>query len=122
MKPLLAAIAFLTRIPVPSQWSFDAADVGRATRWFPLIGALIGIAYYLAFRALSPFLSPLVIGLMLVGLEAILTGALHLDGLADTADGFGGGSTREDVLRIMRDHAIGSYGAIALILLVSVKA
>jgi cobalamin 5'-phosphate synthase/cobalamin synthase len=46
----------------------------------------------------------------------VLTGALHLDGLADVADGFGGGRTRDDVLRIMRDHQIGSYGAIALIM------
>jgi adenosylcobinamide-GDP ribazoletransferase len=121
MKPLLAAIAFLTRLPVPGRWGFEAADIGRAARWFPLVGALIGVAYYLAFRALSPVLPPLVTGVMLVGLEAIVTGALHLDGLADTADGFGGGRTREEVLRIMRDHAIGSYGAVALILLVLVK-
>jgi cobalamin 5'-phosphate synthase/cobalamin synthase len=58
---------------------------------------------------------------LLVALDALVTGGLHFDGLADTADGFGGGKTREDVLRIMRDHAIGSYGGTALVLLVELK-
>jgi cobalamin 5'-phosphate synthase/cobalamin synthase len=58
---------------------------------------------------------------ILVAMDALLTGGLHFDGLADTADGFGGGKDREDVLRIMRDHAIGSYGGAALALLVAFK-
>jgi adenosylcobinamide-GDP ribazoletransferase len=58
---------------------------------------------------------------LLVILDAIATGALHFDGLADTADGFGGGKSREDVLRIMRDHAIGSYGGLALAAVVVLK-
>jgi cobalamin synthase len=53
--------------------------------------------------------------------DLLVTGALHFDGLADTMDGFGGGKTRDDILRIMRDHAIGAYGAMALILLVALK-
>jgi cobalamin 5'-phosphate synthase/cobalamin synthase len=57
-----------------------------------------------------------------VGAEAAITGALHLDGLADMADGFGGGRDREDVLRIMRDHAIGACGAVALVLFIGLKA
>ena len=113
----MAAITFLTRVPIPGRWDFDARDVGKGARWFPLVGTLIGLAYAVAVWALSPFLPALVIGVIVVGLEAVLTGALHLDGLADTADGFGGGHTREDVLRIMRDHAIGSYGGVALVLL-----
>jgi len=64
---------------------------------------------------------PLVSAVLLVSLEAALTGGLHLDGLADTADGFGGGHTREDTLRIMRDHAIGSYGGAALSLAILLK-
>jgi cobalamin synthase len=58
---------------------------------------------------------------LLVALDAVATGALHLDGLADSADGFGGGRTRDDVLRIMRDHAIGAYGGVALALLIIFK-
>ena len=121
MRSLVAAITFLTRVPIPGRWDFDARDVGRGAGWFPLVGALIGVAYVAAVWMLSPFLPELVIGVILVGLEAVLTGALHLDGLADTADGFGGGRSREDVLSIMRDHAIGSYGSVALVLLVLLK-
>jgi cobalamin 5'-phosphate synthase/cobalamin synthase len=62
-----------------------------------------------------------VTAVLIVAVEAALTGAMHFDGLADTADGFGGGRTRADVLRIMRDHAIGSYGAIALVLVIALK-
>ncbi len=58
---------------------------------------------------------------MIVIIDAWLTGAMHFDGLADTADGFGGGRTREDVLRIMRDHAIGAYGAVAIGLTIALK-
>lgn len=121
MKSLLAAIAFLTRIPVPAGFAFSAGDVGRSARWFPLVGALLGAAYAGLAHGLRPRLPAAVIAVLIVVAEALLTGALHMDGLADTADGFGGGRTRDDVLRIMRDHAIGSYGATALVLLVALK-
>jgi cobalamin 5'-phosphate synthase/cobalamin synthase len=62
-----------------------------------------------------------VVAVLLVTLDALLTGALHFDGLADTADGFGGGKSREDILRIMRDHAIGSYGGMALAIVIALK-
>ena len=62
-----------------------------------------------------------VVAVLLLLLDALVTGALHFDGLADTADGFGGGQSREDILRIMRDHAIGSYGGVALVVLVALK-
>ncbi|WP_321473137.1 adenosylcobinamide-GDP ribazoletransferase [uncultured Paludibaculum sp.] len=121
MRSLAASIAFLTRIPVPGGGHFDAGDVGRSARWFPAVGLLIGGVYVLLLRALTLYLPPGVIAVLIVLAEALLTGALHMDALADMADGFGGGHTREDVLRIMRDHAIGSYGATALILLVALK-
>lgn len=66
-------------------------------------------------------LQPLVLSVLIIASGVIVTGALHLDGLADMADGFGGGNTREDVLRIMRDHAVGAYGAVALILVLVLK-
>jgi cobalamin synthase len=62
-----------------------------------------------------------IVSILLVILDAIATGALHFDGLADTADGFGGGRSREDILRIMRDHAIGSYGGFALASVIVLK-
>jgi len=117
----IAAVAFLTRLPVGRRWAFGARDVARSQRWFPLAGALLGGIYAGALWLCTPFFPALVTAVLLVALDARLTGAMHFDGLADTADGFGGGSTREDVLRIMRDHAIGSYGAAALVLAVAVK-
>jgi adenosylcobinamide-GDP ribazoletransferase len=118
---LFAAIAFLTRLPVGRRAAFDAGAVARSMRWFPLIGALLGAISVAALRLLTPLFPPLVVAVLLAGLDALLTGCLHLDGLADTADGFGGGSKREDVLRIIRDHAIGSYGAVALIVAIGLR-
>ncbi len=119
MKSFLAAIAFLTRLPVGQ--AFDTKDVARSAGWFPLIGVLLGIVYTVAAALLGGHLPWGVIAVLLVILDALATGALHYDGLADTADGFGGGQSREDVLRIMRDHAIGSYGGVALAALVALK-
>jgi adenosylcobinamide-GDP ribazoletransferase len=116
VRRLLAAFAFLTRLPIPL--AFDDADVGRATLWFPAVGALLGLCA--AGIARTP-LPPLVTAVLVVAFGALATGALHLDGLADSADGFGGGRTRDDVLRIMKDHAIGAYGAVALILILLLK-
>jgi adenosylcobinamide-GDP ribazoletransferase len=121
MRRLLAGIAFLTRLPVPARMAFDARDVARATLLFPVVGMLIGGIQAAAGAVLSPPLPAPLTAALLLALAALVTGALHLDGLADMADGFGGGRTREDVLRIMRDHAIGAYGAVALILMVAVK-
>jgi adenosylcobinamide-GDP ribazoletransferase len=124
MKRFLAAVAFLTRVPLPASWHFDAADVGRAAVCFPLIGAGLGLIGVAAIRLLAltkSGVTPPVAAILVVALGAGLTGAMHLDGLADMADGFGGGRSREDVLRIMRDHAVGAYGAVALVLLILVK-
>ena len=119
MKSLWAAVAFCTRIPI--HVSFSAEDVGKAARWFPFVGGLLGLCYWGIAHALQPVFPAALIGVVVVAFEALVTGGLHFDGLADTLDGFGGGKTREDILRIMRDHAIGTYGALALILLVALK-
>jgi len=132
---LAAAIMFLTRIPVPWYRPDAPANLGRASVFFPVIGLGIGALQWGLLRGVHllaervsafsghqyVFPAPL-LSLLIVTLGVAITGALHLDGLADMADGFGGGRTREDVLRIMRDHSIGSYGAIALILVLAVKA
>ena len=115
------ATAFLTRVPIAV--TARAGDVGSAARWFPLVGGVIGAVGALVAWTLAELLgSPAALtALLVIGLEAWVTGAIHLDGLADTADGFGGGQSREDVLRIMRDPRIGSYGAIALVIVIGMK-
>jgi cobalamin 5'-phosphate synthase/cobalamin synthase len=118
---LLAAIAFLTRLPVGRYLQIGPKEIAHSARWFPLVGALLGLFSVGALWILTPFFPPFVTAVAIVALDAVLTGAMHFDGLADTADGFGGGATREDVLRIMRDHAIGSYGAVAIGLAIALK-
>jgi cobalamin 5'-phosphate synthase/cobalamin synthase len=132
---LAAAVMFLTRIPVPGHHPDAPMNLGRATVYFPVVGLGIGalqwgvahgvtwIAERVAVCSGRHYAFPsILLALLVVALGVAVTGALHLDGVADMADGFGGGRTREDVLRIMRDHAIGTYGAIALILVLAVKA
>jgi adenosylcobinamide-GDP ribazoletransferase len=120
VKSFLAAIAFLTRFPVGGS-GFDAADVGHSAGWFPLVGILLGGVYCGTAAVLKAHLPLGVIAVVLVLLDALATGALHYDGLADSADGLGGGKDREDILRIMRDHAIGSYGGVALVIAAALK-
>ena len=119
MKSFLASIAFCTRIPIRT--GFATEDVGKAARWFPVVGMMLGVLYIGISHFLQAVLPSTVIAVVIVAAEALVTGALHFDGLADASDGFGGGKSRDDILRIMRDHAIGSYGALALILLVALK-
>lgn len=126
MKRFFAAISFLTRLPIPQNLVFEAPDVGKSSILFPLVGALIGLFQVGALELLNPLsgantLKSVLIAILLVTVNVFVTGALHLDGLADMADGFGGGRDKENVLRIMRDHVIGTYGATALILLLTLK-
>jgi len=121
VRSFLTAIAFLTRLPVGKFVAFDAADVGHSAGWFPFVGILLGGIYCGAAAVLKAHLPLGLVAVVLVLLDALATGALHYDGLADSADGFGGGKNREDILRIMREHAIGSYGGLALVIAVALK-
>lgn len=117
-RAALGAVAFLTRVPVGVR---AEADLARAAPLFPAVGAVIGAAVGGAATLLALALPPLVAAGIAVTLEVTLTGALHLDGLADSADGLAG-RDRDHALAIMRDHAVGAYGTCALILDVLVKA
>jgi cobalamin synthase len=114
-----ACLAFFSRLPLsPTEGRFP-----RALRLAPLAGALLGVFSALPFLlALHWGEPPLVAALLGVAGAAALTGALHEDGLADVADGFGGGATRERKLEIMRDSRIGAYGATALMLSLGLRA
>jgi adenosylcobinamide-GDP ribazoletransferase len=116
---LLAALSFLTRWPI--RRPFEAKDVGRGSLFFPLVGAGIGLSQLVLFVVLRDHLSAVLVGVLVIALSAWITRGLHLDGLADFADGLGGGRAREDVLRIMHDPRLGSFGATALFLVLAVK-
>jgi adenosylcobinamide-GDP ribazoletransferase len=114
---LKESLRFLTRLPMGSATPDGDAPLTRAAWAFPLAGVvvgLIGAAIYVLAHELR--LPPWVAAALAVAATLTVTGALHEDGLADTADGFGGGDTRERKLEIMRDSRIGAYGVCALIL------
>ncbi|QFG69940.1 adenosylcobinamide-GDP ribazoletransferase [Ornithinimicrobium pratense] len=113
----LDAVAFLTRVPVPPRRRFDLA---RAAWAFPVVGGLLGLLLgTLGVLAADP-LGWFVAAVVVVAVEVVLTGALHLDGLADCADGTGG-ADRQARLRIMKDHSVGVYGVAAVVLDVLLK-
>jgi adenosylcobinamide-GDP ribazoletransferase len=117
------ALAFLTRLPAREVRPWGAADLAASVPWFPVVGALVGLAGAIAYAlAIWAGLPPLPAATVALGATIWLTGALHEDGLADVADGFGGGRTRDDKLAIMRDPRIGSYGALALVLALLARA
>lgn len=116
----MTSVAFLTRLPIRLETPLPLA---AAVPGFPLAGALVGgIAAAVLAVALWLGIPPLPAALLAVGASVVATGALHEDGLADSADGLFCGKPRERVLDIMRDSRIGSFGALALILSVGLRA
>jgi adenosylcobinamide-GDP ribazoletransferase len=116
------AVAFLTRLPMPHPDGTTPPNFVRAQRMFPVVGALIGAAVGLLCLGLRHVGVPdLAAAAVALGGSAILTGALHEDGLADVADGFGGGRTLESKLEIMRDSRLGTYGAVGLLVSFAAK-
>ncbi len=115
---LRTAAAFLTRLPVPAPASFD---LPAALGWFPLVGAVVGGLAAAGWAAGEWLAGPLVGAVLAVAVGIAATGALHEDGLADTADGLWGGHDRERRLAIMRDSRLGTYGALALVIVVGLQ-
>jgi adenosylcobinamide-GDP ribazoletransferase len=114
---LRMAASFVTILPVASSKPAGDGAVARATWALPLAGLLVGLAGALIYKIAIRFgLTPNLAALLALTTTALITGALHEDGLADTADGLGGGRTRDRKLEIMRDSRIGTYGVCALIL------
>lgn len=117
---LVTALRTLTVLPVPGS---DARDLARALPWFPLVGSLLGFMLW-GLALVFGFVStgwPAGAAIVLVAGSAILTRGFHLDGLADLADGFGGGSDKEGTLAIMKDPHMGAFGVIALALVLMAK-
>ena len=121
MKSFLAALQFLTVIPVPKGIKIEEKDLANSVIFFPLVGLFIGGILMLIAISLRKFIPSLTINLLLLFVWVGITSGLHLDGLADTVDGLSGGKDKEEILRIMADSNIGAKGAIALILLLGAK-
>ena len=117
MKSFLTALRFLTIIPVRGK----DGDLEKSIMFFPIVGFLLGLILVGVNLILSPFLQELTVRIILVVLLALLTGALHLDGVADTFDALGSGKSREEKLKIMRDSHLGAIGAVAVCCMLLLK-
>lgn len=120
MRSLGAAIALLTRVPV-GRAAWNRKDLNRSVKWIPFVGGLIGLVVAVAYAGLTSVMPAMMAAGLAVTLGVLITGAFHEDGLADTVDAFGGGTDRDDTLRIMKDPTHGTYGVIALVLSVVLR-
>lgn len=121
IRIFFTALMFYTRIPCPKNIDHSPDYINKATRYFPLIGWIVGGISYAIFW-LSSYLFDTNIAVIFSFMAGILvTGAFHEDGLADVFDGFGGGWTKTKILDIMKDSRVGAYGVIALIFLFVIK-
>jgi adenosylcobinamide-GDP ribazoletransferase len=117
----LTAIAFFTRLPVPSDLPYSPDRLNRSALFFPLVGVVVALFCAVAF-ALAHLILPLSLAVLVsMAVSVRLTGAFHEDGWADSCDALGSAFTREDALRIMKDSRIGTYGAVGLFFMLSAK-
>jgi adenosylcobinamide-GDP ribazoletransferase len=120
IRVFLTALMFFTRIPMPK--NLGVTDLNKSSRYFPLVGIIVGLigalTFYGAFFLFKDFW---IASFLSLGATLLVTGAFHEDGLADVADGFGGGWTKERILEIMKDSRVGAYGVIALIVVLGLK-
>ncbi|MEM6985042.1 MAG: adenosylcobinamide-GDP ribazoletransferase [Pseudomonadota bacterium] len=121
VRHYFTAQVFLTRLPAPCWVGYDPAWMPLSCAWFPLVGALVGGLSGATFWLVASYSTAAVGAVCAVIVAVLLTGALHEDALADTADGIGGGRDQAQTLAIMRDSTIGSYGAVALILAMALR-
>ena len=117
MISFYAALQFLTIVPWPRRRVYSADELGSAAIFFPVIGFLLGLVLALVNAALEPVASAGLSSVILVAVLALLTRGLHLDGIGDTFDGLGAGGDRERMLRVMDDSHTGTFGVIAIVLL-----
>ncbi len=121
IKIFLTALMFYTRIPVGNIDGWSEKMLNKSTRYFPVIGWIVGGVGALVFSMFGAVLPvPLAIALSIVA-TILLTGSFHEDGFADFCDGFGGGYTPERILEIMKDSRIGTYGTVGITSVLAIK-
>lgn len=118
----LTAVGFLTRLPVPALRDFAPDWITRSARYYSLVGQIVGALMGAVLILAAVVWPPWAAALLAIAAGVLVTGAFHEDGLADTVDGLGGGKDAAQRLAIMKDSRIGSYGALALILALGLKA
>lgn len=129
MRPLIhelrlffTALQFFTRLPIPAWVGYQPDWLQQSARYFPLVGLLVGaLSALVLWMAQWIWPAPIAVGLA-IATGLLITGGFHEDGLADTFDGLGGAVSRERALAIMKDSRLGSYGALALIIVLGLRA
>lgn len=121
LQIFFAALMFFTRIPCPKWTGYSPESLNKASRYFPLVGWIVGAIGAITFWIGRLLFSDSLAILLSTIVTILVTGAFHEDGFADVCDGFGGGWTQEDILRIMKDSRIGAFGVIGLVLLLALK-
>jgi adenosylcobinamide-GDP ribazoletransferase len=121
VRVFLTAVMFLTRLPCPAWVGHEAEYLARSTIWFPVIGVMVGLFGAAAYAAAALLWPPLVAAALATVATVWLTGAFHEDALADACDGFGGGWGKDQILQIMKDSRVGSYGVVGLALVLVAK-
>jgi adenosylcobinamide-GDP ribazoletransferase len=115
------ALTFLTKLPWPWRGPADNAALARSLFWFPWVGVLLGLGFWGAWAGLHRVLPAPAAAALLLVLTVWATGGLHLDGLADTADGLAGSLDAAESLRLMKDSRVGTFGVLSLILVLILK-
>ena len=118
---LLLAVSFFTRIPVKFLTDITPAQLNKASRYFAVVGLMVGVFCSLSYMASVQYLPKSIAVLIAMATSLLLTGAFHEDGWADVWDGFGGGWTIEQKLNIMKDSRLGTYGAASLFIILLIK-
>ena len=120
-RSFILAIGFFTRIPVPSVANFQESDLNDAAKYFPLVGSLVGLIAAIVFTLSNKVFTTDIAVLMSMVATLYSTGAFHEDGLTDAVDGLGGGWEKAQVLTIMQDSRVGSYGVVAIVMVLLLK-
>jgi len=120
MKSFLIALQFLTAIPLKIK-NIKQKELPGSVTYYPLVGLVIGVLLAFAYYIFNKFFPAYISSLLITGVYLIITGALHLDGFADTVDGLYGGRTKEDVFRIMADSSTGAKGAVWVAFILTLK-
>ncbi len=121
MKAFFSAFSTLTLLPTPRRFECDEKSLAASIVYFPFVGLFVGVLLAALAYFLKPVLSPLPLAAILLFVLVMLTGGLHLDGVADLADGFGAGGSSERMLAVMKESQIGAFGVIALVLVLLFK-
>ncbi|GAB3392772.1 adenosylcobinamide-GDP ribazoletransferase [Massilia agri] len=121
LRLFFVALQFFTRLPIPRWVGFEQDWLHQASRYFPLVGVVVGAIGAAVYAACALVLPAPVAAVLSTAATIYITGAFHEDGFADTCDGLGGGMTRERVLEIMKDSRVGAYGAIGVVCMLGTK-